>query len=748
MNREEKGGKQCKCGSLGIQLHDLVHKVADFLFNLVKFNFQGQSSLFLDMMDIQDSYCSLALTYTSSSSPLRCSSSLHPLSLGAERWQVGEKTTKQILSVIQPTTDSENRRREIIEYLQTLIEDSFGIKVFPFGSVPLKTYLPHGDVDLTAVGHCYTGQDLASDIHNLLQMEMTTNTEIQLRDVVYVPAQVKVVKCTVSNVSVDISFNQTAGLSTLCFLDQVDRFIGKDHLFKRSVILIKAWCYYESRLLGGYHGLISTYALETLVLHVINNFRCSLHCPLAVLYKFLEYYSTFNWERYSVAINGLVSISSLPDIAVQRPHDSDELLLTDEFLRTFREAFLSSTGACGTKAPAFPVKFLNIFDPLRDDNNLGRSVSKGNFYRIRSALSYGTEKLNEVLMLPPEKIAKGLENFFVNTLERNGRRRRADLLVPVPAHGAGGSEISSSIVDGDDLLTGIQYDMWLNGYGIISPIQLNPLATPQVWSNEWVEMGQNMPFDQNIYYDVDGSPPSSVDSPRSFQLTVAVSEEEKGKSRGTGLYIPHLEHLIHCHVGMGGGGKEEEAAKKERSEEAKTVDSQVCTPKGELFSGKGSSSCMVDFSLEEFPLLPGSMPIPIKVSQSESPKEEVNDAFASESSLGLGSFKCLSPRSVALSELGKQSDSDVSAILDLLDEPATVEVDKQEPSKSEEKPVVMMQPLQLKDEKEFPPLSSLRPAPARPGIKYNKKEFPPLGTVVKAEKKGQRKKNFKEACRI
>ena len=83
---------------------------------------------FLDMMDIQDSYCSQPCTFTSLSS-LSCSSSLHPLLLGAERWQVGEKTTKHILSVIQPTTDSEKRRREIIEYLQTLIEDSFGIKV-------------------------------------------------------------------------------------------------------------------------------------------------------------------------------------------------------------------------------------------------------------------------------------------------------------------------------------------------------------------------------------------------------------------------------------------------------------------------------------------------------------------------------------------------------------------------------------------------------------------------------------------
>jgi hypothetical protein len=33
---------------------------------------------------------------------------------------------------------------------------------------------------------------------------------------------------------------------------------------------VKAWCYYEARLLGAHHGLISTYALETLVLYVFN----------------------------------------------------------------------------------------------------------------------------------------------------------------------------------------------------------------------------------------------------------------------------------------------------------------------------------------------------------------------------------------------------------------------------------------------------------------------------------------------
>ncbi|KAG8481075.1 hypothetical protein CXB51_025809 [Gossypium anomalum] len=34
----------------------------------------------------------------------------------------------------------------------------------------------------------------------------------------------------------------------------VDQLIGKDHLFKRSIILIKAWCYYESRILAAFVG--------------------------------------------------------------------------------------------------------------------------------------------------------------------------------------------------------------------------------------------------------------------------------------------------------------------------------------------------------------------------------------------------------------------------------------------------------------------------------------------------------------
>ncbi|KAL3615762.1 hypothetical protein CASFOL_040056 [Castilleja foliolosa] len=62
---------------------------------------------------------------------------------------------------------------------------------------------------------------------------------------------------------------------------EVDCLIGKDHLFKHSIILIKAWCYYESHVLGAHHGSISTYALETMVLYIFHLFHSTLCGPLA-----------------------------------------------------------------------------------------------------------------------------------------------------------------------------------------------------------------------------------------------------------------------------------------------------------------------------------------------------------------------------------------------------------------------------------------------------------------------------------
>lgn len=52
--------------------------------------------------------------------------------------------------------------------------------------------------------------------------------------------------------------------------------------------------------------------------------------------------------------------------------------------------------------------------------------STGNYYRIRSAFSYGARKLARILQQPPASIANELEKFFANTMARHGGGHRPD----------------------------------------------------------------------------------------------------------------------------------------------------------------------------------------------------------------------------------------------------------------------------------------------------------------------------------
>ncbi|XP_059659864.1 uncharacterized protein LOC132306489 isoform X2 [Cornus florida] len=352
-----------------------------------------------------------------------------PSSIGEESWAIAEKATQEVLCGIQPTEASEQMRQEIIDYVTRLIRGRLGWKVYPYGSVPLRTYLPDGDIDLTAISSPDVEEALARDVLAVLQgEEQNENAEYEVKDTQFIDAEVKLVKCLVQNIVIDISFNQSGGLQTLCFLEQVDGLARKNHLFKRSIILIKAWCYYESRILGAPHGLISTYALETLILYIFHLFHTSLNGPLAVLYRFLDYFSKFDWENYCVSLNGPVCKSLLPHIVVDMPeYRDDDLMLSEEFIRNCVDMFSVPSRGLEMNLRAFPQKHLNIIDPLRENNNLGRSVHRGNFYRIRSAFKFGARKLGQILLLPRESIADEIKKFFANTLARHGTKYAADV---------------------------------------------------------------------------------------------------------------------------------------------------------------------------------------------------------------------------------------------------------------------------------------------------------------------------------
>lgn len=65
------------------------------------------------------------------------------------------------------------------------------LQVFSFGSVPLKTYLPDGDIDLTAICHQNAEEELAIAVCGVLESQ-PKDSLFQFKDVRYVRAQVEI----------------------------------------------------------------------------------------------------------------------------------------------------------------------------------------------------------------------------------------------------------------------------------------------------------------------------------------------------------------------------------------------------------------------------------------------------------------------------------------------------------------------------------------------------------------------------
>jgi predicted nucleotidyltransferase len=400
--------------------------------------------------------------------------------------------TNQLIRSLRPSKQSELRRRKVFKRVQGFILECFGserVLVSAFGSVPFGTYLPDGDIDMCVLGDYdvldskHWAEQLSAFIARKSREEKKEKMSktkkkistidddenddeyLDVNDIVIINANVKLLKCVVDGIVVDVSVNQFGGLSTLAFLEEVNSKIGKNDLFKRSVILVKAWAYYESRVLGAQYALLSTYALKTIIICAIrkkqqsdtttitNNKRTSFETPLDILRAFFEYVSEFPWETHAVTIFGDVPIqklhsSSSYEISArdvinkqrrqqkqqqkqqQQRNNTKENDLDDDFVDATLKRYGPDSRPDTKKQQqqqhlmrrrSIGARHLHILDPLCDTNNLGRSVSLGNFARIRAAFRLGAERLKRLeFETLPENINRGFEYFFKVALANRG----------------------------------------------------------------------------------------------------------------------------------------------------------------------------------------------------------------------------------------------------------------------------------------------------------------------------------------
>ncbi|KAG5481106.1 hypothetical protein LSCM1_06787 [Leishmania martiniquensis] len=85
-----------------------------------------------------------------------------------------------------------------------------------------------------------------------------------------VMAEVRVLKLAMEGCNYDITIGQFGGVNCVRFLHEMDAAIGGQHLLKRTLLLLKAWCCYEAHILGGQAGYIGSYAATVMLISMLN----------------------------------------------------------------------------------------------------------------------------------------------------------------------------------------------------------------------------------------------------------------------------------------------------------------------------------------------------------------------------------------------------------------------------------------------------------------------------------------------
>jgi hypothetical protein len=164
-------------------------------------------------------------------------------------------------------------------------------------------------------------------------------------------------------------------------------------LFKRTLILIKLWCYYESGILGSNVGLLATYALEMLVIYIFNNYSETINNEMDAFVHFFKICKETNWEKYMLSLFGFCEIDSSEPVDYKGLLDKDDF---SHFLKTFDKINILDKQ---NSKKTFTNKYFNIIDPIFNTNNLGKSVNFHNFSKIKKVFEIGYTDIQNIISL-------------------------------------------------------------------------------------------------------------------------------------------------------------------------------------------------------------------------------------------------------------------------------------------------------------------------------------------------------------
>jgi hypothetical protein len=226
------------------------------------------------------------------------------------------------ISLLEPQENQLQYRSLIEKFVFQMVRKCLGAQVYEMGLHSLRCFLPDDDITLSI----YLCRGLESTWYsrlleklNKLTSELAVNhaeNGIMIKNVrPLIENNEQHVQCTVGNTTIDIKANAKLDLCFIAFLEELDRKIGKNHLFKRSLLLVRAWWSYEAPVYLKTRIQSSIFphsAICIMVVSIFHRHHYLISFPFQALCLFFMEFASFDWSGYALTIFGPLRLSSLP----------------------------------------------------------------------------------------------------------------------------------------------------------------------------------------------------------------------------------------------------------------------------------------------------------------------------------------------------------------------------------------------------------------------------------------------------
>mmetsp|Transcript_17189 Transcript_17189/g.23621 ORF Transcript_17189/g.23621 Transcript_17189/m.23621 type:complete len:1185 (+) Transcript_17189:168-3722(+) len=281
------------------------------------------------------------------------SSGVPDLRLTKEQIAMYDVACERILQVCGPHDEQIAYRNSVFALLQKHIRIALGSAALDISLQVLNCFLPDDPIKLSVV--LVKTVNPSSDFSKTLSDEFNYLAEMSLRKSIrggrgvdggdefpytanHILKNVKVTKhnvgikliCSVDEfIDVEIVFNNRNDLCMLTFVEEVSLLVGKNNLFKRSLMLIRTWWFYETAAYMGssIKHYLSDFSLCVMITAIFNQFHKQISTPMEALCIFLNEYADYDGHSQAITLQGIVPFMTGPH------HNQPKLRLAgNEFL--------------------------------------------------------------------------------------------------------------------------------------------------------------------------------------------------------------------------------------------------------------------------------------------------------------------------------------------------------------------------------------------------------------------------------